>query len=106
MFKKLITLVTAVCMCLAIMAPMAFAASPNITPRRYEICGNCERGQLISRGVVDNGSWNDYSTQTCSKYQNKLDIIQRRQITTRYGCTYCDYVFNVRTYETRVVCTH
>ena len=101
MKKKIMTLLMAMAMVTAF-CTSAFAA--EIQPRA-EYCGNCEVGWL-KKLSVEYGSWNDVSSVQCPLFANKQDMVQEREVSTKYGCTYCDYEFFVETTETQTVCGH
>lgn len=68
-------------------------------------CGNC--GKMALNVSVSYGSWEDTSTVvTCSKYSTKKDIVQIRDVYTKYTCTSCGYTKTVTTTQTRTYCSH
>ncbi len=76
----------------------------SIQPRA-EQCGNC--GQFMLRATTSFGSWRD-TTQTvqCSKYNNRRDFVQEREVYTTYECRACGYRQTATGMQTRINCTH
>lgn len=77
----------------------------EIQPRVAE-CGNCGKNFLnVSNDSY--GSWADTgSVQRCSKYANRYDMVQTRQVYTTYKCYHCGYIRTVASSESRVHCNH
>lgn len=71
-----------------------------------EPCHNCSRISGLAVVSTAPGSWDDYATQQCQKYANKLDIKQRRIIYYTRRCPSCGYTDVIYSYEYRIVCAH
>ena len=101
-------LLVAMCLCLALSTSFpTLAANVNdgtVMPMAQE-CGNC--GKMTLNVSVTYGIWEDTSTTvTCSKYSTRKDIVQKRDVYTKYTCTSCGYTKTVTTTQKRTYCSH
>lgn len=115
MKKRIVAAIMCMCLCVGLSSNVMAASlelnatdalevlEDGIQPRAAE-CGNC--GTYFLNTSVSYGSWEDIGTQQCSKYGNRLDIIQTRQVYTTYKCSHCGYTQMVTSSETRVYCNH
>ena len=73
-------------------------------PTRAEVCPNCPLGRLVVSKVY--GTWDDYGTQQCPKFGNRLDILQKRIVYITQRCGSCGWIVTFPEWEYRVVCIH
>ena len=97
--KKLLALVTMVCLC-AIMAVPAFATSDSdVDTLRLMACPNCNSGGVIQREIKL--SENGIDTRVCTHgYYNRTDVLIEVTWQTEYSCTRCNWKNIDGTYNT------
>lgn len=77
----------------------------EVQPRSEE-CGNCGKNTLYVSDI-SYGSWSDTGRTTpCSKYGNRYDMIQVRDMYVTYKCANCKYMQTTKTFQNRVYCNH